>query len=440
MAMAGAHDSDDDLEHAAGGGLLHRRALLRQGLVLATATAAVPAAIAQTAPAAPSAGDVVAPLDPKPPSLTTPGAPFSAYGSPSGFERRVMRAVGANADVPGNGVSWTPLESLEGIITPSGLHFERHHNGVPTIDPKQHRLMIHGLVKQPLMFSVDSLLRYPMRSHLIFLECGGNSNAGWHSEPIQRPVGSFHGMVSCSEWTGVPVSVLLDEAGVDASAAWAVLEGADAGALNVSLPLDKLREDCIVAIYQNGERIRPEQGYPLRLIVPGWEGIVNVKWLRRLELTAEPAMTRDETAKYTELQPDGKARQFTYVMEAKSVITSPSAMQRLKDPGVYEIKGLAWSGRGRIARVDISADGGKTWAEAALQEPVLPRCLSRFRAAWNWSGKPAVLKSRATDETGYVQPERDVLVAERGRRGYFHYNAIVSWAVDEDGNVSHVYA
>ena len=438
--MAGSHDSNDDLEHAAGGGLLHRRALLRQGLVLATATAAVPAAIAQTAPAAPPPGDVVAPLDPNPPSLTTPGAPFSAYGSPSGFERRVMRAVGANADVPGNGVSWTPLESLEGIITPSGLHFERHHNGVPTIDPKQHRLMIHGLVKQPLTFSVDSLLRYPMRSHLIFLECGGNSNAGWHSEPIQRPVGSFHGMVSCSEWTGVPVSVLLDEAGVDASAAWAVLEGADAGALNVSLPLDKLREDCIVAIYQNGERIRPEQGYPLRLIVPGWEGIVNVKWLRRLQLTAEPAMTRDETAKYTELQPDGKARQFTYVMEAKSVITSPSAMQRLKDPGVYEIKGLAWSGRGRIARVDISADGGKTWAEAALQEPVLPRCLTRFRAAWNWSGKPAVLKSRATDETGYVQPERDVLVAERGRRGYFHYNAIVSWAVDEDGNVSHVYA
>jgi sulfane dehydrogenase subunit SoxC len=311
---------------------------------------------------------------------------------------------------------------------------------VPTIDPKQHRLMIHGLVKQPLTFSVDSLLRYPMRSHLIFLECGGNSNAGWHSEPIQRPVGSFHGMVSCSEWTGVPVSVLLDEAGVDASAAWAVLEGADAGALNVSLPLAKLREDCIVALYQNGERIRPEQGYPLRLIVPGWEGIVNVKWLRRLELASEPAMTRDETAKYTELQSDGKARQFTYVMEAKSVITSPSAMQRLKDPGVYEIKGLAWSGRGRIARVDVSADGGKTWAEAELQDPVLSRCLTRFRAAWNWSGKPVVLKSRATDETGYVQPERDVLVAERGRRGYFHYNAIVSWAVDEDGNVSHVYA
>lgn len=435
--MAGAGDDgsqDDGLEYAAGGGLLHRRALLQQGLVFATAAAALPA----LAQGESTNADPALAADPK--SLTTPGAPFSAYGQPSEYERRVIRAVGANADVPGNGVSWTPLEALEGIITPNGLHFERHHNGVPSIDPKQHRLMIHGLVQRPLTFSVESLQRYPMNSQLLFLECGGNSNAGWHSEPIQRPVGSFHGMVSCSEWTGVPLSILLDEAGVDAGASWAIAEGADAGALNVSLPLAKLREDCFIALYQNGERIRPEQGYPLRLIVPGWEGIVNVKWLRRLQLTNEPAMTRDETAKYTELQPSGKARQFTYVMEAKSVITSPSAMQRLKGTGFYEIKGLAWSGHGRIQRVDVSADGGKTWAEAALQEPVLPRCLTRFRAAWNWGGGPAVLKSRAVDETGYVQPERDVLVAERGRRGYFHYNAIVAWAVDEDGAVSHVYA
>lgn len=434
--MARTTEADSaDLVHAAGGGILHRRALLRNGLVLATATVAAPGALGQET-AAPSSD----PLQPAPPSLTTPGAAFTEYGQPSPHERRVMRAVGANADVPGNGVSWTPLEALEGIITPASLHFERHHNGVPAIDPAQHRLMLHGLVRQPLAFSPEALLRYPMRSHLVFLECGGNSNAGWHSEPIQRAVGSFHGLVSCSEWTGVPVSVLLDEAGVETLAAWAVLEGADAGALNVSIPLAKLRDDCIVALYQNGERIRPEQGYPMRLIVPGWEGIVNVKWLRRIELAAEPAMTRDETAKYTELQPDGTARQFTYVMEAKSVITSPSALQRLRDPGFYEIKGLAWSGRGRIARVDVSADGGKTWAEAALQDPVLPRCFTRFRAAWQWSGAPAILKSRAVDETGYVQPERDVLVAARGRRGYFHYNAIVAWAVDEDGTVSHVYA
>lgn len=426
----------DDTEHVAGGGLLHRRTLLRGGLLFASAAAASPS-FAQVKDAPAGKPD---PLDPSPPSLTTPGAPFTTYGQPAAAEARVMRAIGANADVPGNGVSWTPLEALEGIITPSGLHFERHHNGVPTIDPAQHRLMIHGAVNQPLTFSVTDLLRYPMRSHLGFLECGGNSNAGWHSEPIQRPVGSFHGMVSCSEWTGVPASLLLDEAGIDASASWAILEGADAGTLNVSLPVSKLREDCIIALYQNGERIRPEQGYPLRLIVPGWEGILNVKWLRRIELTAEPAMTRDETAKYTELQPDGTARQFTFVMEAKSVITSPSAMQRLRGPGVYEIKGIAWSGRGKVSRIEVSADGGKAWADAMLEEPVLSRCLTRFRMAWQWSGKPATLKSRVTDETGYVQPERDVLVSQRGRRGYFHYNAIVAWGVDEDGNVSHVYA
>lgn len=426
---------DDDLKPVAGNGLLHRRALLQQGLIFATATAAASAATAQETPAPAAAADPASPS-----SLRTPGQPFSAYGQPSPYEARVMRAVAANTDVPGNGVSWTPLEQLEGIITPSGLHFERHHNGVPAIDPRQHQLLVHGLVNQPLTFSPDNLQRYPMRSHLIFIECGGNSNAGWHAEPIQRPVGAFHGLVSCSEWTGVPVSLLLDEAGIAPNASWAVAEGADAGALNVSLPLAKLRDDCIIALYQNGERIRPENGYPLRLIVPGWEGIVNVKWLRRLQLTSEPAMTRDETAKYTELQPSGRARMFTYVMEAKSLITSPSAMQHLKAPGFTEIKGLAWSGRGRIARVDVSADGGKTWAETALQEPVLPRCFTRFRAAWNWNGKTAVLKSRATDETGYVQPERDVLIAERGRRGYFHYNAIVAWEIADDGTVSHVYA
>jgi sulfane dehydrogenase subunit SoxC len=290
------------------------------------------------------------------------------------------------------------------------------------------------------MFTVESLLRYPMRSAFLFIECGGNSNAGWHEEPIQRPLGAFHGLVSCSEWTGVPLSILLDEAGVDRIASWVIAEGADAGLLNVSLPLAKLMDDAIVALYQNGERVRPENGYPLRLIVPGWEGIVNVKWLRRLEVTDQPAMTRNETAKYTELLPSGKARMFTFVMEAKSLITSPSPGQKMYGANIYEIRGLAWSGRGRIAKIEVSADGGRSWAEAHLEQPVLPRCLTRFRAPWAWNGAPAVLKSRATDETGYVQPERDVLVKERGREGYFHYNAIVSWAVDSDGSIRHVYA
>ena len=351
-----------------------------------------------------------------------------------------MRNIGGNRTPAGDGVSWTQLEDLEGIITPSGLHFERHHDGVPEIDPALHRLVIHGLVRQPLMFTVESLLRYPMRSQFLFIECGGNSNAGWHEGPIQRPLGAFHGLVSCSEWAGGPLSILLDQAGVHPKASWAIAEGADAGLMNVSLPLSKLMDDALIALYQNGERLRPENGYPMRLVVPGWEGVLNVKWLRRLELTAEPAMTRNETAKYTELLPSGKARMFTFVMDAKSVITSPSPGQKMRGPEVYEIRGLAWSGRGRIAKVEVSADGGASWAEAHLQEPVMSRCFTRFRMPWKWSGQPAILKSRATDDTGYVQPERDVLVKDRGREGYFHYNAIVCWAIDEDGSIRHVYA
>ena len=423
----------DDQQPAAGGGLLHRRVLLRSGLALAGAAVIAPVQAAPPKP--PVEADLAHP------SWTrVPGQPFGTYGVPAKHEAPVIRSVGANRDVPGNGVSWTPLESLEGIVTPSGLHFERHHNGVPAIDPEQHRLVIHGLVKRPLTFTVENLLRYPMTSHLIFVECGGNSNAGWHQEPIQRPVGSFHGLVSCSEWAGVPLSILLDEAGVDPKALWAVAEGADAMLLNVSIPVEKLMTDCIVALYQNGERIRPENGYPLRLIAPGWEGVLNVKWLRRIQLTDQPAMSRNETAKYTELLPNGRSRMFTFLVDAKSLITSPSCGQLLPGPDVYEIKGLAWSGRGRITRVEVSADGGKSWLEAHLDGPVLPRCFTRFRSAWNWDGNAAVLKSRATDETGYVQPERDALVAERGRHGYFHYNAIVAWGVDDLGQVSHVYA
>ncbi|MGQ0456684.1 MAG: sulfite dehydrogenase [Hyphomicrobium sp.] len=421
----------DDLTPVAGGGLLHRRVLLKHGLLLATAGAATAAATTEK----PAAENLASPS-----WLHRPGAPFTTYGAPSKHELRVIRSIGANRDLPGNGVSWTPLESLEGVITPSGLHFERHHNGVPDIDPAQHRLLIHGLVNQPLMFAIESLLRYPMRTQTLFIECGGNSNAGWHEEPIQRPLGSFHGLVSCSEWTGVPLSILLDQAGVLKRASWVIAEGADAAVMNVSLPLSKLLDDALLALYQNGERIRPENGYPLRLVVPGWEGVVNVKWLRRLHVTDQPVMARNETAKYTELLPNGKARQFTFVMEAKSVITSPSPGQRMFGPDVYEIRGLAWSGRGRIAKVEVSADGGASWAEAALQEPVLPRCFTRFRAPWKWDGAAATLKSRATDETGYVQPERDALVRERGRDGYFHYNAIVAWGIDADGAISHVYA
>jgi sulfane dehydrogenase subunit SoxC len=419
---------NSELEQAADGGLLDRRLFLKHGLVFSVAGTLAPQAWADSGAQERSEW------------MTKPGEPFSNYGQPSAHENKTIRWTMGNRMAPGNGVSWTPLHDLEGIITPSGLHFERHHNGVPQIDPAQHRLLIHGLVNNPLLFSVPDLLRYPMRSLFCFIECGGNSNAGWHSEPVQTAAGYFHGLASCSEWTGVPLKLLLDEAGINISAKWIIAEGADAAMMNISIPLEKALDDCILALYQNGERIRPENGYPLRLIAPGWEGVVNVKWLRRLRLTDRPAMARNETSKYTELLPSGKARQFTFVMEAKSLITHPSPGQTMQGPGLYQISGLAWSGRGKIVKVEVSADGGKTWAEAELQEPVLSKCFTPFRIPWQWNGLTAILKSRAFDETGYRQPERTELLAERGENAYFHYNAIVSWAVEPDGSICHVYA
>jgi len=372
--------------------------------------------------------------------MRTPGNGFSNYGQPSAHEQQVIRWISANPAALGNGVSWTPLHDLQGTITPNGLHYERHHNGVPQIDPAQHILLIDGLVDKPLHFDVKSLLRYPMVSRTCFIECGGNSNSGWRSNPIQSKAGYAHGLVSNAEWTGVPLKLLLEESGVQSAAKWVIAEGADASALNISIPLEKLLDDALLALYQNGERLRPENGYPMRLVLPGWEGILNVKWLRQLQLTAEPAMTRDETSQYTELLPSGKARQFTFINEAKSLITSPSLGMMLPDnPGIYQITGLAWSGRGKIARVEISADGGDTWSDAELQGPILDKAFTRFSLPWHWQGEYAILQSRATDETGYVQPTREALVKQRGKHGFFHYNAIVSWEITEEGDINHVY-
>ncbi len=417
-------DVSTEYFHAAGNGLLNRRRFIGAA-VQTTAAAALPvAALAET---------------PTEPWMRTPGAPFRNYGTPSSFESSVIRWISAPADIPQNGISWTPLQDLEGTLTPSGLHFERHHNGVPQIDPTNHLLAIHGLVDRPLQFTRATLVRYPKITRILTIECGGNSNAGWNPTPIQTPVGYFHGLVSCSEWTGVPLRLLLDEAGAKDTATWAIAEGADAFGMTLSLPLSKLRDDCFIGLFQNGEALRPEQGYPMRLIVPGWEGVTHVKWLRSLQLTDRPVMARNETARYTELQPDGRARLFTFVMDVKSLISQPSHGLRLDEHGVYEISGLAWSGRGKIARVDVSADGGATWANAELAGPILPQAFTRFRIPWQWKGQPAILQSRATDETGYQQPARASLVAARGRHGYFHYNAIVSWAVDRTGAVRHVY-
>jgi len=425
MSTANSSSSLPSAPAVAGGGLLDRRLFLKHGALFGLAAVAADVA-------ASDAGE-------RPLWMRVPGAALSNYGQPSSYERDVVRWVAANAAAPGNGISWTPLHRLAGTITPSGLHFERHHNGVPQIDPAQHRLLIHGLVRRPLRFGMPQLYRYPMVSRTCFIECGGNSNSGWHEEPMRAAAGHLHGLVSCSEWTGIPVKILLEESGVLEAAAWAIAEGADAAAMNVSIPVAKLMADGILALFQNGEKLRPENGYPLRLVLPGYEGVLNVKWLRSLQLAAQPVMARNETAKYTELQPDGRVRQFTLVMEAKSVITHPSPGHRLETPGYYQISGLAWSGRGRIVTVEVSADGGRSWAAAELQEPVLSQSFTRFRVPWRWDAQPCVLQSRARDETGYLQPERRSLIEQRGRHGYFHYNGIVSWAVEADGSLHHVY-
>ena len=377
-----------------------------------------------------------------PPWMQTMGAPMRGYGNPSKFEAKVLRvaASGYAQVTPGAGASRTPLQALEGTITPSGLHFERHHNGVPDIDPAQHRLLIHGLVKKPLVFTMETLERYPMTSRVYFVECAGNSGPNTvNPKPPQVTAQAIHGLVSCSEWTGVPLAMLLNEAGIESGADWLLAEGADAAAMSRSVPLAKGLDDALIALYQNGERLRPEQGYPIRLLLPGWEGNMNVKWLRRIKVTQGPTHTKDETSKYSDMIPGGKALQFTFEMGVKSVITRPSFGGKLAGPGFYEISGIAWSGAGRIRRVDVSLDGGATWKEAALQGPVLSKSLTRFRLPWNWNGARAVLASRAVDEKGNVQPTRAAWLAEHAQPARYHNHSIQVWEVAADGSIANVF-
>ena len=374
------------------------------------------------------------------PWMKTPGSPFVAYGQPSRFEGKVVRIGAAPPNAPGTGAARTPIHLLNGTLTPNGLHFERSHSGVPDIDPSVHRLLIHGLVKRPLIFTLDALSRYPMESRIAFIECGGNSAALNQKDPAQLNAQALHGLISCAEWTGVKLSTLLDEAGVEPAAKWILAEGADATGMSRSAPIEKGLDDAMIALYQNGERLRPSNGYPIRLLSPGFEGNMQVKWLRRLKLIDAPATTKDETSKYTLLTPDGKALQFVFPMEAKSVITQPSPGLTLREPGFHEISGLAWSGYGKIARVEVSVDGGWSWELATLREPVLSKALTRFRIPWRWDGGPAVLQSRATDETGNVQPTRAELLAKRDAKALYHFNGIASWGVAQSGEVTHVYA
>jgi sulfane dehydrogenase subunit SoxC len=376
-----------------------------------------------------------------PPWMKGPGAGLSEYGSPAKSESSVTRTfLRSQPGTTGSGASRTPIERLDGMLTPSGLHFERHHSGVPDIDPAGHRLLVHGMVKRPLVFTVDALLRYPMVSRIHFIECAGNSQLMYGPTPPSLTAGQAHGLVSCSEWTGVPLRYLLDEAGADPGASWLLAEGADAAAMSRSIPMAKAMDDAFLALFQNGERLRPENGYPMRLFVPGYQGNMHVKWLRRIKVTPTPTMTKDETSRYSRLQGDGKVLALDFRMEVKSVITRPSPGVGPRGAGLHEISGIAWSGDGAIRRVEVSTDGGGTWTDAELSGPVLPRALTRFRLPWTWDGAAAVLKSRATDDTGAVQPSRDRLIAEHGTNVIFHYHAIIAWSVAANGEVKHVYA
>ena len=354
-----------------------------------------------------------------------PGAPSSRLGARSSHEQLVRAAVTGTS-------SRTPLQDLHGVITPSDVHFERHHGGVPTVDPDDYRLLVHGMVERPTVFTLHELKRFPATSRICFLECSGNypQAAGPETKPE-----NVCGMTATTEWTGVSLATLFREVGASPDATWFLAEGQDAAVMTRSVPMEKAWEDALIAYAQNGEALRPPQGYPARLLLPGWEGNSNVKWLRRLELADRPFMTREETSKYTDPLADGTARQFSFVFDARSIITSPAYPDAV-EPGWIEIRGIAWSGRGAIARVDVSTDGGETWQAARLQEPVLRQAHTRFRHLWRWDGSETEIMSRATDDTGYVQPTRADLRAARGRRARrYHLNPITAWRVQADGRV-----
>lgn len=410
-----------------------RRAFLRSSFLTASAAlisaGALPAVADDTA---------ITQAQPWSTSLGKPVA-FHPYGQPSKYESQLVRRESPGlASVPQASVAFTPLQGLFGIITPSGLHFERHHQGWVDIDPSRHRLMINGLVKQPRVYTMDDLMRLPSVSRIHFLECGANGAMEWGNVAVPT-VQYTHGMLSGSEFTGVLLSTLLEDAGFDRERAKVLLaEGADGSGMTRTIDLDRALDDAMVAYGMNGEMLRPENGYPLRLVVPGCQGVSWVKWLRRIEVGDKPYATKDETSHYVDLMPDGSLRQYTSIHEAKSVITSPSGGQVLLNKGYYNVTGLAWTGRGAIRKVDVSFDGGRNWKEARLESPVLPKALTRFNIDWTWEGGPAILQSRAMDSTGYVQPSYRQLRKVRGTRSVYHNNAIQSWKVAESGEVFNV--
>ena len=411
----------------------------RRGFLAAAGAAGAAALVTRGAKAAAPPGAMDYPVQTDPVSeqgrLTNDDG---GYGSRSQFESEVRWRYPTKYKES----SWTmvPLDKSKGIITPSGLHFERHHGGIPNIDPAKHTLIVHGMVNQARKYTMADLMRFPSISRQHFIECSGNGLTEW-KKPYLKTVQGTHGLTSTSEWTGVPLSTILREVGVKDGAGWILAEGGDAAVMTRSVPLDKCWSDAMLAYAQNGEALRPEQGHPLRLLLPGYEGNTHIKWLRRIEVSDKPFMSREETSKYTDLLNGGKARQFSFTMEAKSVITYPSGEMKLPGAGFYELTGLAWSGRGKVRRVEVSTDGGASWGLAQLQTPIQSICHTRFRFPWHWDGKPAILQSRCQDETGYTQPTIKQLVAVRGLDGHakfgsiYHLNGIQSWGVESDGSV-----
>ncbi|WP_333864021.1 sulfite dehydrogenase [Sphingobacterium sp.] len=351
------------------------------------------------------------------------GKPSSEVGYRSKFDSPKRIATYATA-------SRTPLEDLQGTITPSDLHFERHHAGIPEINPEQHELLIHGLVEKPIRLKLSDLKKYPSVSRICFIECSGNFRYGKR----EMTPGEVCGLTSQSEWTGVLLSTILRDLGVKPEAKWLLAEGADGALMARSVPLQEALTEAIIAYGQNGEAIRPQQGYPMRLVIPGFEGNTQIKWLRRIEVTDKPVMTREETSKYTEKVKDGKIRMFSLIMDARSIITYPAYPKKI-EKGWQELRGIAWSGRGKVAKVLVSTDNGKTWKEAHLQGPVLEKAHTAFKFMWNWDGKPTRVLSKAIDETGYVQPTYNQLVRARESKAGYHFNPVVGWDIEKTGEV-----
>ena len=370
---------------------------------------------------------------------TGDGVDATPYGMPIRFEGDVIRrnVEWLTADTISS-INFTPIHALDGTITPQGCAFERHHSGAIELAKQDYRLMINGLVDQPLVFTYEDLERFPRENHVYFCECAANTGMEWAGAQLNG-VQFTHGMIHNMEYTGIPLRTLLNEAGIKPEGKWVFVEGADASSNGRSIPMDKALDDVLVAFKANGEALRKEHGYPVRLVVPGWEGNMWVKWLRRVEVTEAPVDSREETSKYTDTLEDGTSRRYTWAMDAKSVVTSPSPQSPIRHgKGPLVITGLAWTGRGSITRVDVSIDGGKNWQEARLAKPGEKMALTRFYLDIEWDGQEMFLQSRAHDDTGYVQPTKEQLREVRGLNSIYHNNCIQTWWVKPNGEAENV--